>query len=58
VTSVVLADAGDASRLGFTVAAATTTVTNGGPPVTATRYLEVQAVRQADGTWRVGSVTQ
>lgn len=58
VTSVVLTDAGDPSHPGFTVSAATTTITNGGPPVAATRYLEVQAVRQADGTWRVGSVTQ
>lgn len=58
VTSVVLTDVGDPSRSGFTVSAATTTVTNGGPPVAATRYLEIQAVRQADETWRVTSVTQ
>lgn len=58
VTGVVLSDDGDPANPGFTVSATTSTVSNGGPPTAAVRYLEVRVAMQPDGTWRVDSVTQ
>jgi hypothetical protein len=56
VRNVTLADRPGAGQLGYTVSATTTTITNGGPPTSGQRSLQLLEQQQPDGTWRVASV--